>query len=95
MGEDVPDDLRIFDKREALGLLADYAMKESISVKKLKYSLQEGFRRLRDDKIGYGAFLCFIPYWRQSDNEIGWRAIPRGHLLLRDLGYLRIVRFSH
>jgi hypothetical protein len=35
MGEDVPDDLRIFDKTEALGLFADYAMKESMSVKNI------------------------------------------------------------
>lgn len=48
MGEDVPDDLRIFDKREALGLLADYAMKESISVKKLKYSLSACYIVVKD-----------------------------------------------
>lgn len=40
--------------------------------------IQEGFRRLHADKMGCQAFVCFIPYWSQSANEIVWRAVPRG-----------------
>jgi len=38
------------------------------------------FRTLHDNKIGCQAFVCFIMYWRQSDNAIVWCAVPRGHL---------------